>query len=142
MTKSLLIQWGQMHSKFGDLPDHLIESHRSGCWAPNTDVCVGSCDVVIKMELAGLPRENIAITVEKQSVIVEGSRRDPYGGESNAGYRFQQLEIQYGPFRREIPVPVPVDTEKSTAEHTDGILKIILPKARKAKNTKISVTMD
>jgi HSP20 family molecular chaperone IbpA len=69
-------------------------------------------------------------------------RRDPYGGESAQGYRFRQMEIEYGPFQRIIPIPCPVDARTARAQVTAGILKIYLPKAPAAAQVKIAVAME
>ena len=75
-------------------------------------------------------------------MIIEGVRRDPYGGESTAGYRFRQMEIEYGPFSRIVSVPYPVDGEHSRAQISNGILKVRLPRAKAPVQTKITITME
>ncbi|HBA84010.1 MAG TPA: hypothetical protein DCZ95_07955 [Verrucomicrobia bacterium] len=142
MTRSLSAQWGQIQRKLFGLSDHLSEHHGAGSWSPNTDVCVSGDDVIVKMELAGVAKDSIRIRIEGDALIVEGVRRDPYGGESTAGYKFIQMELEYGPFRRVVGVPFPIDGDRSMAQFDGGILRILLPRARSCGATKITVIME
>jgi HSP20 family protein len=142
MTRSIVSQWAQIQRKLVGLSDHLSESHGSGAWSPNTDVYESADDVVVKMELAGVDKEVVRIHLEEQTVIVNGVRRDPYGGESTAGYRFRQMEIEYGPFQRIVPLPFPVDGHQARAQITNGILKIRLPRSPTPTATRIAVIME
>ena len=141
MTRSLSAQWSQIQRKLLGLTDHWGEHQGAGAWAPNTDVCVSGDEIIVKMELAGVAKENLRIRVENDALVVEGVRRDPYGGESTAGYKFIQMELEYGPFRRVIPMPFPIDGDRALAQCEGGILRILLPRARCCGATKISVIM-
>ena len=142
MTKNILTQWAQLHRKLAGASEHLLGAHGSGAWSPNTDVFESSDDVVVKVELAGVDKESIHVHLEDQAIIIDGVRRDPYGGESTAGYRFRQMEIEYGPFRRIVPVPYPVDGERAGAQISNGILKVRLPRAKTPIQTKITIIME
>jgi HSP20 family protein len=142
MTRSIVSQWAQLQRKIAGISDHILDTHGSGAWSPNTDVYESADDVVVKMELAGVDKESIRIHLEEQTVVVDGVRRDPYGGESTAGYRFRQMEIEYGPFQRIVPLPFPVDGNSARAHITNGILKVRLPRAQTPTATRINVVME
>lgn len=142
MTKNILTHWSHLQRKLVGMSDPLLEPHGSGAWSPNTDVYESTDDVMIKVELAGVEKESIHIHLENQSLIIQGMRRDPYGGESTAGYRFRQMEIEYGPFQRVVSMPFPVDGAAATAFVNNGILKVRLPRSKEQDLTKITVTMD
>ena len=142
MTKNILTQWAHLQRKITGAPEHLLVSHGSGAWSPNTDIYESADDVIVKVELAGVDKESIRVHLEGQAVIVEGVRRDPYGGESTAGYRFRQMEIEYGPFQRVVPVPFAVSGEQARAQISNGILKVRLPRAKAPVQTKITITME
>lgn len=137
MTKNIIAHWVHIHRKLmGDLTEGT-----GGAWTPNTDVYESADDVLVKVELAGVDKESVQIQLEGQTLVIMGMRRDPYGGESTAGYRFRQMEIEYGPFQRAVDLPYPVDGDHANAQMQNGILKIRLPRAREATPTKISVVM-
>ncbi len=142
MTRSIFAQWSSIHRKIAGISEHLFEHSGSGAWSPNTDVYESADDVVVKVELAGITKESIRIHLEEQALVIEGIRRDPYGGERTAGYRFRQMEIEYGPFRRLVPIPYPVDGSNARANLTNGILKVRLPRAKTAVQMKITVMME
>jgi HSP20 family protein len=142
MTRSILAQWAQIQRKLAGLANHTLEQHGSAAWSPNTDVYEGADDVVVKMELAGVPAESIRILLENRVLLVEGLRRDPHSGESAAGYRFRQMEVEYGPFRRVIEMPFAVDGENTRARMQNGILFIRLPRAPETTGQKICVMME
>jgi HSP20 family protein len=142
MTKNILTQWAHLQRKITGASEHLLGYHGAGAWSPNTDVYESADDVIVKVELAGVDRESIGVHLEDQAVIVEGVRRDPYGGESTAGYRFRQMEIEYGPFHRVVSVPYPVDGEHARAQVSNGILKVRLPRAKTRIQTKITLSME
>ena len=142
MTRSLSAQWSQIQRKLSVLSDHVTEHHAVGAWSPNTDVCVSADDLVVKVELAGVLKESVKIHMENDTLVIEGVRRDPYGGESTAGYKFLQMELEYGLFKRVIPLPFPVDGERALAQLENGIMRIHLPKAKSSGPTKITVLME
>lgn len=142
MTKSLSAQWSQIQRKLADFATHAHDHPHGSGWTPNTDVCESLDNVMVKMELAGVSREDVHIFLQEQHLVVEGIRRDPYGGESTAGYKFLQMEIEYGHFRRVVHLPYAVDGEKTRAQYDNGILKISLPRAAKARSVKIDVELE
>jgi HSP20 family protein len=141
MSRNLFAQWSMIQRKLSGLSDHLLDPHSSG-WAPNTDVFEGKDDIVVKMEVAGVDKTCVRAHLEEQAVIIEGMRQDPAGGESSAGYRFVQMEIEYGPFRRIIPLPFPVDGRHASARMDNGILRVRLPRARTNSQKVITITME
>ncbi|OQA28698.1 MAG: Spore protein SP21 [Verrucomicrobia bacterium ADurb.Bin345] len=142
MTKNIILQWASIQRKLGGMTEHILEPHGAAAWSPNTDVYESHDDVMIKVELAGVAKESIQVNLENQVVVICGMRRDPYGGESTAGYRFRQMEIEYGPFQRTVSLPFPVDGNQVTAHMVNGILKIRLPRAQAAASKKITVSTD
>ncbi len=110
MTKNIITHWIQIHRKMvGELAEP-----QGGAWAPNTDVYESADDVMVKVELAGVDKESVQIELDGQTLIIQGMRRDPYGGESTAGYRFRQMEIEYGPFQRAVALPFSFVAEHAT----------------------------
>jgi HSP20 family protein len=94
-------------------------------WRPPTDVYETADELIVVMELAGVSEEDMAVTLFSDLLVVEGRRKQPLSTEMNACH---QLGIKYGDFRSEIHIPVPVDSEKVTAEYKNGLLKVSLRK--------------
>ena len=68
------------------------------------------------------------IVATPQALLVAGERRRPPG----EGRVYQQMELDYGPFRREFVFGDDVDPEGARATYDRGLLTIVLPLARRA----------
>ena len=91
---------------------------------PPVDIYHTDKEVVVLMEIAGIPEEEIELEVEGRSMIVRG-RRKPLGGRPNRVY--SQMEITHGAFQRDLLLPSEVNAEAAKAVYKDGILEITLP---------------
>src|SRR3954468_7137274 len=78
---------------------------------------------VVHAELAGIDIDELGLEIEGRELVIAGHRR-PAEAE---GRVYQQLEIDFGPFRRVIPLGAEVQAEQATATYRDGILVVELP---------------
>jgi HSP20 family protein len=132
MSKNLLAQWSQIQKKLAGLNDPASTAHPPTEWVPNADVYDSPDGLVVKVELAGVACDGFSIHLEERALVIEGVRRDPYACPDRCaeGYRFRQMEIEYGSFRRVIPLPYAVSASKARARCDRGICEIRLPRAR------------
>jgi HSP20 family protein len=94
-------------------------------WNPPTDVYETKDNVFIKMEIAGVSKEDIDITVEDNILRVRGLREDkPKVSMEN----YHIMEIHYGEFERTFRLPNNLKIENITANYKDGFLLISIPK--------------
>lgn len=105
-------------------------------WQPNIDICENASQVVVLVELAGVRREEIEISVDGLILSIAGARRDVLHGRKQRVY---VMEINLGHFERLVPLPAPVDGESATATYEDGFLEILLPKAREPRPRRIGI---
>ena len=80
----------------------------------------------MQAELAGIDPDELTLEIEGRELVIAGHRRP----DDAEGRLYQQLEIDFGPFRRVIPLGADVVADEARATYTDGILKIELPLAR------------
>ncbi len=107
-------------------------------WAPNTDVYATDSGVVIKVELAGMQRENLELTVEGHQLRISGQRPD---GCRSPHCKFLAMEINYGAFESIIDVPEGCDLNRGKAVYQNGFLRVDVPFASSSPRS-ISVTDD
>ncbi|MDQ3065998.1 MAG: Hsp20/alpha crystallin family protein [Actinomycetota bacterium] len=88
--------------------------------------------LVIVVELAGVDPDSIELSVEESALMISGQRQRP----RVAGQVYQQAEIEYGRFERQIPLGHDVDTAASSASYEHGLLRITLPVAKRARRTR------
>src|SRR6476469_2260378 len=95
-------------------------------WIPNTDVYVSEGHLVIKVELAGMRREDLELTVEGNRLMISGQRPD---GGRGARCRFLVMEINYGAFECVIEIPEGYELCKAKAAYQNGFLRVEVPQA-------------
>lgn len=116
----------EMDELFGDVFDRTgLTGRRRGGFSPAVDLFYEGDPprAVIHAELAGIEPKEIALQVEGRDLIIAGHRR-PAEAE---GRVYQQLEIDFGPFRRVIQLGADVVADQAIATYRDGILRIELP---------------
>jgi HSP20 family protein len=104
-------------------------------WSPNTDVYLCDAGLVIKVELAGMQRENLELTVEGNSLRISGQRPD---GCRAAQCKFQIMEIDYGAFETIIEVPEDCDVSRGKAVYQNGFLRVDIPFASSTPSGSVS----
>ena len=110
-------------------------------WTPNTDVYETPDHLVVKMEIAGIDREDLEITVNDRLLLVRGYRKDPCRQKQHH-CSFRQMEIDYGYFERRIVIPRSVDGSGVRAQFNNGFLHIELPKAQHSEHTTVTVIIE
>jgi HSP20 family protein len=94
----------------------------------SVDVYQTKDSVVIKSTIAGVEPEDIDISFDNDMITIRGQRQKDLSI-SKEHYFYQ--ECYWGGFSRSIILPVEVLSEKIKATIKNGILTIILPKAKK-----------
>jgi HSP20 family protein len=123
----------RLHEEIQELIDELWQVPRFAGgrrgFRPQVD-CVRSEDppaLHVVVELPGVDPSELQVVAADRVLVVAGvRRRQPLEG------RYQQMEIEYGPFQRRIPLDEPVDTNAATARYEHGLLTVVLPIATKA----------
>ena len=90
----------------------------------------------VRAELPGLKADDINVSVTNNNLSISGERKIPSEGEN---VRYHRREREAGRFNRAIALPGEVDADRVEANHSDGILKVVIPKAEKAKPKQITV---
>jgi len=92
-------------------------------------------ELVIQSAVAGIDPDELEILIEKDILTIRGFRERPF---EEAGDYFTQ-ECYWGPFSREVILPVEIDPEHIEAQMREGILTIRVPKILREKKRKISI---
>jgi len=119
----------EMDELFGDVFDRTgLAPAKRGGFSPAVDVFYQGDPprAVVQAELAGIDPDELTLEIEGRELVIAGHRRP----EDAEGRLYQQLEIDFGPFRRVIPLGAEVVPAQARATYTDGILRIELPLAR------------
>lgn len=101
-----------------------------GGWQPMVDIIDRQDKLLLRADLPGLKRDDLEVTVDEDSVHLQG-RVQAEEAEENQGY--YRRERTYGAFSRVIPLNVPIKPEEARATYRDGLLEVVMPKAEQAK---------
>src|ERR1041385_4328832 len=112
--------------------DKFAESH----WVPNTDVYVTEELLVIKVELAGMRKEDLELTVEGNRLTITGHRPD---GCRAPKCKFLVMEINYGSFQSVIELPPGYDLSLAKAAYQNGFLRIDVPQAVSNRKKRVEI---
>jgi len=94
--------------------------------------------VIVRVELPGVDKDNIDISVAGDILTIKGERKPP---EEVKDEDYYCCERYRGNFYRSIQLPGDVDTEKIEATYENGVLEITLPKVPEVTPKKISVSV-
>jgi HSP20 family protein len=105
---------------------------------PAAEVAESEGEVTVKLEIPGVDKDHLELTVADDELTVRGETRKETEEKKKSYYR---QEIRYGSFQRTVPLPVEVDGAKASAELKNGVLKVTLPKSKhpKAHSVKVAV---
>ena len=98
-------------------------------FAPRADAAAAQDFYEINMELPGVKADDIDIQVHDDTLTIKGEKRFEHQ-ETGRSYYFSERE--YGAFQRSFRLPAQVDKQTITADFTDGVLTVRVPKASTA----------
>src|SRR6266700_1053427 len=106
-----------------------------GGWSPALDLYQDKDNIVAVVELPGMRKEDIEISLHDGTLTISGERKSQTSNREKA----ERTERYIGRFRRSITLPTRVDANKIGATYRDGIVTVTLPKAEEAKPKQIEV---
>lgn len=108
-----------------------------GAWVPGVDVYEDADKIVVKMDVPGIPKGDIELSVQGDTLLIRGEKkREEEVNEENC----HRLERSYGKFQRAVGLPAPVNSDKISASCRDGVLEVTLPKREEVKPRRIEIS--
>lgn len=103
---------------------------------PRTDVVDHKEKVEILVEMPGVDKESVNISLEKNILTIEGKTRSP---ENREGYSLIVGEFPNGNYHRTFTLGHELDEENIQARMKDGVLRLTLPRREDVGPRKINV---
>jgi HSP20 family protein len=113
----------------------------SETWTPNVNLYENDTAYIVCVDLAGVDKDTINVFVLEQKLMLRGTRlvpmmpeeervapQPPGGIRQGPKLRVHLMEIDHGPFCREVELPADVVHEQIQANHRNGLLWIEIPK--------------
>jgi HSP20 family protein len=105
-------------------------------WAPAVDITERKDAYLVAVELPGIALEDLEITFQDGLLTIQGER---HAAHDPTAEKIHRAERRYGPFRRSITLPSHVMADAIEASSQDGVLQILVPKAKEVRAKHIQV---
>ena len=92
--------------------------------------------VTVNLEVPGMSANDFDVRVDNDVLVVSGEKR--VSREERRG-QYHVMQRAYGRFQRAIRLPAAVDDANAKATYTDGVLKLLLPKAQSSRRRRVIV---
>ncbi|HVH58296.1 MAG TPA: Hsp20/alpha crystallin family protein [Vicinamibacterales bacterium] len=112
-----------------------LSSPHADIWSPPIDVYETADRYVVAAELPGLTREQIELAMADSRLTIRGQRVDRPAD----NVHYHQVERGHGAFSRTFEFTDKIDVDHVTADLTNGVLTVTLPKVPPAPRRKIDV---
>ena len=103
---------------------------------PAMDVSENDDHLTITMELPGLTKEELDVTLENGVLSVSGEKKLERKTDEE---HYHAVERRTGSFRRSVSLPSDIDADKADASFENGVLTITVPKSEQVKPKRLSV---
>lgn len=103
---------------------------------PQVDVADYPNETVLLVSVPGVAREDLKINMDNNVLTITGSRKKHAVPEGASWIRNESWD---GPFSRTVQLPRKIKADAISAELTDGILRVVLPKADEARPREITI---
>ena len=110
-----------------------------GAWNPSVDIFENKDQIVLEAELPGMKQDDFELTVENNVITLRGERQFEKKEESD---NYHRVERSYGSFTRSFTLPQTVSAEGATAEYSNGVLRVTLPKREETKARRIQINNE
>jgi HSP20 family protein len=129
-------------STYYDLPRNM-DSFFEELWKPSSlsqrrvayppvNISESETEIIVTSEIPGMDTGDIELTLNEKSLIIRGTKKNEVGN-------YYRQERPTGSFQRIINLNVPVQADAIKASMKDGLLRVVLPKARESRPMTISI---
>ncbi len=106
---------------------------------PALDMFATREELVIKVELPGVRREDIDLTMSRDKLIVKSVKFECFEEDK---INYVCMERSFGRLFRAIDLPYPVDSARARAVFRNGILRVILPRVQDKRSATKKVPVE
>lgn len=112
---------------------------QAGDWSPLVDIIDEKDNIIAKAELPGVNKEDIKVTLSNNTLTIRGERKKEQETKKENYYCCERV---HGSYSRTIALPVDIDREKIKSSFKNGVLEMVLPKAKESKPKEIDIKLE
>jgi HSP20 family protein len=124
MGQLMNLAFGLVPADLGDMP-----------WSPLADLSETDNAYVVKVDLPGVNKDQVDIQLQDRELVISGEIADDQNGD-----RRHRSTRRTGRFEFRTYLPGEVNADAVTAQLSDGVLTVTVPKSEAAKPHKIEIT--
>jgi len=124
MGQLMNLAFGLAPADLGDMP-----------WSPLADLSETDNAYVVKVDLPGVNKDQVDIQLQDRELVISGEIADDRNGD-----RRHRSTRRAGRFEFRTYLPGEVNADAVTAQLSDGVLTVTVPKSEAAKPHKIEIT--
>ena len=114
-------------------------STREHTWTPALDIYETKKEIIITVDIPGIDPKAVAVSIMEDSLTIKGERKKEPDLKDEELYR---VEREFGTFQRMVQLPAEVTADKAKAAYTNGVLRIVIPKAQKSAPKEVKVDIE
>jgi len=123
---------GFERSSFGALEEG------QGEFVPTVDARESDKEITVLAELPGMDEKDIEVSLANDALTVKGEKKEEKEEKDKS---YWHVERRYGSFRRVIPLPDGIETDKVSATFKKGVLTVTIPKSAKTESAGKKITI-
>ena len=123
-----------MNFAFGLTPAALADMP----WVPLADLSETDDAYVVNVDLPGVRKDQVDVQLQDRELVISGEVAEPEDG--NGHRRRHRSSRRTGQFELRTYLPGDVNADAVTAQLSDGVLTVTVPKSEAAKPRKIEIT--
>jgi HSP20 family protein len=132
---------GSERREIDDLVQRFLGDSRSSLWPSGgyevpTEVFHTDDRVVVRMDLPGVNPDDVEVTVQESTLIVNGKREFPYQADE---VRFARRGTFYGDFTQRVSLGKGLNTEEIAANFDNGVLELSVAYAAEIQPKRIEI---
>ncbi|HET7482160.1 MAG TPA: Hsp20/alpha crystallin family protein [Actinomycetota bacterium] len=108
----------------------------TGGYSVPTDVFHMDDRLVIQMDLPGVNPDEVEVTVQENTLLINGKRSFPFDAKD---VRFVRRGVFYGDFTQRVSLGKGLDVENINASYDNGVLTLTVPYSAEVQPKKISI---
>jgi HSP20 family protein len=108
----------------------------SGGYSVPTDVFHTEDRLVIRMDLPGVDPDDVEVTVQENTLLINGRRKFPFEADK---VRFTRRGTFYGDLTQRVALGKGLDAEEINARFDNGVLEVAIPFAAEVQPRKIAI---
>jgi HSP20 family protein len=105
-------------------------------WVPDVEVLRQPNNLVVRVDLPGIPPDDIEISIDDGLLTIAGERTQEQRSDENG---YLRTERSYGTFLRTVVLPEDADESRIEARVENGVLEINIPVAGENRSRRIPV---